>query len=130
MKKIVITCMFVSASVGVFAQAKTKTTTKTATTTTTTQQMTEPHDLNAAQVKAAQQKAEKRSKALQTKLNLTQDQYEKVLTAETRYQKNVDMYPVGRVPAGFLSNITSERNNYIEQALTAEQYEKYKAMNK
>lgn len=132
MKKLVITCMMLSVVSITFAQNKASKS-KAATASdmqSNNEPLVEPHDLTAAQVKSAQQKAEKRSKDLRTKLGLTADQYQKVLEAETRFQKNYDMYPAGKVPSGFLSNITSERDSYIKAALSADQYATYTAMNK
>jgi len=84
--------------------------------------------LTAAQVKAAEQKAEKNAKALQTKLGLSKEQYAKVLAFEKNYQKEADKWPAGQIPSGHESNITWQKKAQIQSVLNESQAKKYEEM--
>ncbi len=84
--------------------------------------------LTTAEIATSTATATAKTNSLQAPLSLTTAEYPLVLDAETTYQEKVDRYSVNGItpiPAGALSNITTERDNAIKQALTPAQYVTY-----
>ncbi len=128
MKKVLFTCLMLSA-VSFAANAQEAMTAQTsAVVAAQTTDAVQGRGLTPAQVAVAEQKAEKNAKALKTKLGLNEKQYAVVLEAEKAYQKEADKFPAGRIPAGHESNITWERNKQIKAVLTDDQATKYDAL--
>jgi hypothetical protein len=123
MKKVILTSGIAFLSIGVFAQAvKTNTpvsTNKTAATAATAKV--------ARQLPAADQRAVQYSQELKSKLNLTPEQYTKVLAVNTECIKRKDAAKASGTDAS--KAISAYRQEQYKTILSADQLAKLKAMN-
>lgn len=119
MKKLVLTCAFITTASIVFAQAP-----------HAQPQNAQAHAPVASSTRAMpspEQLAERRAKTYQANLGLNPDQYKKVYDAELEYAKADQYFRANgqEVPAGPAQQMMMTHDQKLQAALTPEQYTKY-----